>query len=191
MIKAVLDTTVFVAAMLRPEPEGISATLLELAAEGRYEFYLSDDILEETAANLAASERNRRRYKYSDEHIVAYCGTVIFDIPNLTGIVRDLNDDMIVACAVAANADFLVSRDKDLLTIGSYEAINMVAPESFLHILPYSARGEGRLWLMRNHPLMNVSHGLTEIITARPELSSRLGLRSRRDSHRRSFIERR
>ena len=139
MIKAVLDTTVLDAAMLHPEPEGVSAELLKLAAEGRYEFFLSDDILEETAA--AASERNRRRYKYSDEHIVAYCGelarigTVIFDIPNLTGIVRDPNDDMIVACAVAAKADFVVSRDKDLLTIGSYEAIDVVTPESFLHIL--------------------------------------------------------
>ena len=111
-----------------------------LAAEGRYEFFLSDDILEETAATLAASERNRRRYKYSDEHIVAYCeelarGTVIFDIPILTGIVRDPNDDMIVRWAVAVIADFLDSRDKDLLTLGSYEASDMVTPESFLHIL--------------------------------------------------------
>lgn len=54
MIKAVLDTTVLVAAMLRPDPEGVSAGLLKLAAEGRYEFFLSDDILEETAAALAA-----------------------------------------------------------------------------------------------------------------------------------------
>jgi len=92
-------------------------------------------------AARAASERNRRRYKYSDEHIVAYCeeltriGTVIFVIPILTGIVRDPNDDMIVPSAVAAIADFLVSRDKDLLTLGSYEAIDMVTPELFLHIL--------------------------------------------------------
>ena len=66
MIKAVLDTTVLDAAMLHPEPEGVSAELLKLAAEGRYEFFLSDDILEETAATLAASERNHRRYKNSD-----------------------------------------------------------------------------------------------------------------------------
>jgi predicted nucleic acid-binding protein len=96
--------------------------------------------LEETAAARAASERNRRRYKYFDEHIVAYCeelarGTVIFDIPILTGIVRDPNDDMIVRWAVAVIADFLDSRDKDLLTLGSYEASDMVTPESFLHIL--------------------------------------------------------
>lgn len=65
MIKAVLDTTMLIAAMLRPEPGGVSAELLKFAAEGRYEFFLFDDILEETAAALAASERNRRRYKYS------------------------------------------------------------------------------------------------------------------------------
>jgi putative PIN family toxin of toxin-antitoxin system len=138
---------VLIAAMLRLEPEGVSAELLKLAAEGRYEFFLSDDILEEAAATLAASERNRRRYKYSDEHIVAYCGelarigTVIFDIPNVT--VRDPNDDMIVVCAVAAKVDFIVSRDKDLLTIGSYEAIDMVTPEWLLHILREDKEGSG------------------------------------------------
>jgi uncharacterized protein len=141
MFKAVLDTTVLVAAMLRPEPGGVSAELLRHAAEGKYELFLSDDILEETAATLMKSERTKRRYKYSDEHIVEYCealahiGTVLSDIPSLTGIVRDPNDDMIVACAVAAQADFLVSRDKDLLTLGSYGTIDMVTPEAFLRLL--------------------------------------------------------
>jgi uncharacterized protein len=149
MIKAVLDTTVLVAAMLRPDPVGVSADLLKLAAEGRYEFFLSDDILEETAAVLAASERNRRRYKYSDEQIVAYCqelghiGTVIFDIPDLVGVVRDPNDDMIVACAVAAKADFLVSRDKDLLSLENYEGIKFVTPEMFLKIVREEKKGSG------------------------------------------------
>jgi hypothetical protein len=40
---------------------------------------------------------------------------------------------MIVRWAVAVIADFLDSRDKDLL--GSYESSDMVTPESFLHIL--------------------------------------------------------
>ncbi len=141
MFKAVLDTTVLVAAMLRPEPGGVSIELLRRAAEGEYELYLSDDILEETAATLMGSERNRRRYKYSDANVIEYCealahiGAIIVDIPPLTGVVRDPNDDMIVACAVAAKADFLVSRDKDLLTLGSYGAIDMVTPEAFLRLL--------------------------------------------------------
>jgi hypothetical protein len=62
IFKAVLDTTVLVAAMLRPESEGVSAEVLKLAAEGRYEFFLSDDILEETAVTLAASERSQQAF---------------------------------------------------------------------------------------------------------------------------------
>jgi putative PIN family toxin of toxin-antitoxin system len=141
MFRAVLDTTVLVAALLRPEPGGVSAELLRHAADGKYELFLSDDILEETAATLMRSERNKRRYKYSDELVVEYCeklahiGTVVADIPALSGIVRDPNDDMIVACAVAAKADFLVSRDKDLLALGSYSAIDMATPEAFLRLL--------------------------------------------------------
>jgi uncharacterized protein len=69
----------------------------------------------------------------------AHIGTVVSDIPLLTGIVRDPNDDIIVACAVAANADFLVSRDKDLLTLSSYESINMLTPEPALRLLREAA----------------------------------------------------
>jgi uncharacterized protein len=103
--------------------------------------------LEETATVLAASERNGRRYTYSNEQIVAYCqelahiGTVVFDIPDLAGVVRDPNDDMIVACAVAAKADFLVSRDKDLLSLERYEGIRFVTPETFLMILHEGKEG--------------------------------------------------
>lgn len=42
---------------------------------------------------------------------------------------------MILACAVAAHADYLVSRDKDLLVIGEYEGIEILGPESLLAVL--------------------------------------------------------
>lgn len=48
---------------------------------------------------------------------------------------------MVIACAVAAKADFLVARDKDLLMMGSYEAIDVVTPESSLHILREEKEG--------------------------------------------------
>jgi predicted nucleic acid-binding protein len=49
----------------------------------------------------------------------------------LTGAVRDPEDDMIVACAVTGQADTIVSRDKDLLSLGSYGGIAIVTPEAF------------------------------------------------------------
>jgi predicted nucleic acid-binding protein len=50
-------------------------------------------------------------------------------------VVRDPNDDAILATAIAARADYLVSRDKDLLSLGEYDGIKIVSPEAFLQVL--------------------------------------------------------
>jgi predicted nucleic acid-binding protein len=42
---------------------------------------------------------------------------------------------MIIACAVAAAADYVVSRDEDLLSLGMYEGITMITPEAFMEVL--------------------------------------------------------
>lgn len=42
---------------------------------------------------------------------------------------------MIVACAMAASADYVVSRDDDLLSLATSEAITMMTPEAFLAVL--------------------------------------------------------
>lgn len=60
------------------------------------------------------------------------------DLPKIHGVVRDPNDDVVVACAVKAMADYLVTRDKDLLSLTKYKDITMVGPEDFLELI----RGE-------------------------------------------------
>jgi predicted nucleic acid-binding protein len=49
----------------------------------------------------------------------------------LTGIVRDAEDDKVLACALDAQADTVVTRDKDLLWIGVYQGISIITPEVF------------------------------------------------------------
>ena len=144
MAKAVLDTTVLVSALLRHVPGGASCEFLRLAQEGAYELYLSDDILEETARVLLTSERIRKRYRYSDADAAEFCqllaqsATIVSDVPELT-VVRDPNDNMIVACAIAARADYLVTRDRDMLSLGEYEGVSIVTPEAFLQMLRQQA----------------------------------------------------
>ena len=48
---------------------------------------------------------------------------------------RDPNDDMIVACALVAPADYIVTRDDDLLSLNVYESIAMITPEAFMTVL--------------------------------------------------------
>ena len=85
-------------------------------------------------------KKKRRRYAYSDADVVAYCqelallGMIVDDLPEVH-VVRDPYDDVIVACAIAAGAMYLVTRDKDLLTLDGHEGISIVSPETFLRVL--------------------------------------------------------
>lgn len=60
---------------------------------------------------------------------------IVDDLPPLMGIVRDPNDDMILVCVVAGTADYVVTRDNDLLSLDTYAGITMVTPEAFLALL--------------------------------------------------------
>jgi predicted nucleic acid-binding protein len=59
---------------------------------------------------------------------------VVTDLPDIR-VVRDPNDDMILACAIAAGADYLIARDNDLLSLGEYKGIKMLTPEAFLEVM--------------------------------------------------------
>lgn len=49
----------------------------------------------------------------------------------LPGVTRDPKDDAVVACAVEGKADYIVSGDKDLLVLGTYQDIQIVTPSQF------------------------------------------------------------
>ena len=135
MSRAVFDTTVLISAFLRPG--GVSDELLDLASSAEFSLILSTPILDETANKLLTSKRIRARYGYPDEDARRYLEKLdglcelVDELPPLSGVVRDPNDDVVLATAVAANATYLVSRDKDLLDLGAYEGIAIVTPEEF------------------------------------------------------------
>ena len=59
---------------------------------------------------------------------------------------RDPKDDELLGCALAAQADFIVTRDPDLLVLGKPFGISIVTPRQFLRVLvqrrsPASATG--------------------------------------------------
>jgi putative PIN family toxin of toxin-antitoxin system len=141
MPKVVLDSSVLVSAFLNPNPGGASYELLRFAEQGAFALYLSKEIMAETARVLVTSRRNRLRYNYTEGDVALYCRTilelamVVTNVPEVRGVVRDPNDDMIIACTMAAQAEYLVTRDKDLLSLDAYEGISIVTPEAFLQVL--------------------------------------------------------
>jgi putative PIN family toxin of toxin-antitoxin system len=143
MIKAVFDTNLLVSAFLsRNKPGGVSNELLRFARQGAIQLHLSPEIIAEALATLVEDERAQRRYQYTPSMVFQFCddllaaAAVVVNPPPTPGAVpRDPDDDKIIACAAAAGTEYLVSRDRDLLSLGSYGQTTIIAPEDFLRVV--------------------------------------------------------
>lgn len=140
MPRAVLDSSVLVSAFLTPH--GSVVRLLRAPARNRYDLYLSDFILTETAETLLAKSKLRRYAAYADEDVRDYIrwlltqAEMVPDGPAPRVVLNDPKDDPIIAAAVAAKADYLVTGDRaHLLPIGEHEGIRIISPRAFLEIL--------------------------------------------------------
>ena len=51
---------------------------------------------------------------------------------SINGVCRDPYDDMFLSVAVNARAAWIVTGDKDLLELGKYGAVHIVAPQDFM-----------------------------------------------------------
>ena len=133
----VLDTNVLVSAFL--SRSGTPNQILRLARRS-YQLFISREILEET--NRVLHELNvQKRGKLDEEDIQEFLNSlyavagVVENLPALQVIEADPDDDPILACAVGAQADYLVSGDVHLKQLEAYEGILIVSPSEFLAIL--------------------------------------------------------
>jgi uncharacterized protein len=140
MPRAVIDSTVLISAFLTQR--GVSGELLRSARSGAFLLFLSEAILEETHGVLLDDERrHRRRYRYPDTQVTAFVdglrdfATLVSNLPQVTVVIRDPNDDMVIATALTARARYLITRDLDLLSLRTYENITIITPEAFMALL--------------------------------------------------------
>ncbi len=141
MPRVVVDPGVFVSALIAPK--GTPAQLLDLLLEQRFELVVSPRLLAELTGVLL---RDRfRRYVTAAEvrelvADLAAVATVIRDPPDPVAITRDPHDDYLVALAVAAQADALVSGDRDLTDLQD-SPVSVLTPRTFLDRLGGFAEG--------------------------------------------------
>lgn len=136
--KAVLDSSTLVSAFLTPK--GTPGQLLRAAHRDVFDLCLSAEIIQETAAVL---ERPKiaERYRRGPDAVRAFClglsGTsaMVASLPKIDAVPDDPEDNMIVATAVAAGADYLVTGDRHLLSLEQYQGIRIVTPRQFLDLL--------------------------------------------------------
>jgi putative PIN family toxin of toxin-antitoxin system len=112
------------------------------AEQRKFVLCISPEIIAETRNSLKNKQwRIRRYYDYPDAHVDKYVdglgamAEMVGDLPQLRVVLSDPSDDAIVATAVKAAADCLVTGDRHLLALGAYGSTRIVMPRQFLDLL--------------------------------------------------------
>ncbi|MBK9768242.1 MAG: putative toxin-antitoxin system toxin component, PIN family [Chloracidobacterium sp.] len=88
------------------------------------------EVIERPHLDRKFSEANAtRRRLVSDYRAIV---TVVNVAPLAERVSRDFDDDEVLACALAADCEFIVTGDKDLLVLSEYRGIRILNPTDFL-----------------------------------------------------------
>jgi len=110
MIRAVLDTNVLVSALL--VPLGNEAQLLVAVRQGKLVPCISEDILAEYSEVLSRKKFPFRRSSIDETLQLMRSRGLSFQPETIVALSPDPEDDAMIACAFAAQADFLVTGNR-------------------------------------------------------------------------------
>jgi len=128
MVKAVIDTNVFLSALFW---SGKPKEVVRLAFSKRFVAVTSLPILEELENKLL------KKFKYPKNQTETYLKLIIEEFSVVKPkkkvmVVEDLDDNKIIEAALEARVNYIVTGDKHLLKIHAYCGIEIVNPNDFL-----------------------------------------------------------
>lgn len=133
MIRLVLDTNVFVSALIstRSNP----ALLLDEAGK-KYSLFISKEILSEIEDVISREKFGFSKEKISTamEAIMSFSEIINPEI-RVDVIKPDPDDNKILKCAIACRASYIVSGDAHLLELKEYGTIKIINPKAALELL--------------------------------------------------------
>jgi putative PIN family toxin of toxin-antitoxin system len=129
MIRVVLDTNVIVSALVFG---GIPRGVLELAEARQCQFFYSEPI--QTEVRRVLSEKFDWPQTMLREALPPLWSVGQLVVPRTTidAVPDDPDDNRILECAVEAQAQFVVSGDRHLLSLQNYKSISIVTPRQFI-----------------------------------------------------------
>jgi uncharacterized protein len=136
-VRVVFDSNVYVSALAIPG--GVARQALDAAMEGGFQLALSRPILAEVLGVLA------RKFARDPEE-VSRAALFLSSLAELVAptrrvqVLADEPDNRVLECAFAAGADLIVTGDREMLSLGAWEGIEVLSLRQFVDRLG-SARG--------------------------------------------------
>lgn len=132
-VRIVIDTNVLVSAVLFG---GSPGKLLEKCRQGDLKAFASEEIVTEILRVLAYP-----KFKLTENELQYILYREIFPVLDIVAVpIRDAvipddpSDDMFLHCAVAANAEAIISGDRHLLALGTFLGIPILGVSDFLKV---------------------------------------------------------
>lgn len=139
MIRAVLDANVLVSGIAFPN--SVQSIILDRWVARSFELLISEHVRAEVinslhkpyfVARLTGTMEDDLREPLLRASVVTLSATVV-------GVASHPEDDLVLATALSGDADVLVTGDKQLLKLGSFEGIPIVDSRAFLDMLDREA----------------------------------------------------
>ena len=136
-MRVVVDTVVFVRALINPKGRW-ERLLFDLS--DRFVIVLSPDIIKEILSVLYRPALRRRFPQMAEpphlERVLALLQAAdVVEPEEEVTVCRYAADDKFFACALAGNAQYIVTEDKDILAVGEYRGVRPVTATEFMRLL--------------------------------------------------------
>lgn len=134
MMRVVIDTNIWLSALLWG---GQPSLIIQLIEEKQIQAISSENMLIELTDILHKPKLQKRldRLKFSADEVVIIAKrlmTLVVIEEVIIPELRDPKDQMVLATAIAGDAQIVISGDKDLLVLHPYGNISILLPQEFL-----------------------------------------------------------
>jgi len=140
-MRVLLDAILFVSYLLGPGRKGPVGAIVRAGVLGRFTLLVPAGLLEEIVGRVEGKTYLAERIRTEDMEelldILREVGEMLPEISEpIPAVVRDPKDDYLVAHAVLAGADYLLTGDRDLLVLSRIDNLRIVSPKWFQeHVL--------------------------------------------------------
>ena len=143
LIRVLVDSNIFISYALSPDSSGAITGTVESLWIGDIELVFPDSVATEIRATVERKSYLRDRIAPEDiEALIKELRSIALPSDpsplEILPVLRDSKDDYLLAEAISANADYLVSGDRDLLDIrDDITRPRIVTPAEFLTAIPH------------------------------------------------------
>jgi putative PIN family toxin of toxin-antitoxin system len=134
IIRVVLDTNVLISALLF---KGELTRMVGLWQRGKMIPIISKETFDElrTVLEYPKFSLSRAEIKSLIEQEILPFFEVVNVSKHVKGACRDPGDDKFISCAISANADYIVTGDRDLSDLKKYQSVRIIHASDFIKMV--------------------------------------------------------